>query len=205
MHVDYMEREYANGNQELRPDTRSYSLFLSAVSKSTGSEKAKTALDVMERMKKQIQQGNPDVAIDEHHYSLAINACAFSNADVESEAEAFKIAASLFDEVVISSVLEPSSLTYGWFLQACGRLRVSDAMKNPYIERAFCLCRDEGLVNDFVLRRLFGAASPELLDKLFSETGIDVARKQNQVKVSMLPPSWTSKAHRRHNTGKSGS
>ena len=148
-------------------------------------------------MKEQIRLGNQGVTIDEHHFSLAINACAFSNADIDSELEAFQIATKLFDEVVSSPDLEPTSLTYGWFIQCCGRLRVPEAMRNAYIERAFHRCCEQGLVNDFVLRRLLGAAQDELLGKLFVATRLSSPWKPSRVRVSMLPSAWTCHARRK--------
>ena len=196
-HLDYMEAEFAGGNQELRPDTRSYSLLLSAISKSSGQGKARKALDVIHRMKEQIQLGNDAVVLDEHHFSLAINACGFSNADVDSEIEAFQIAIKLFDEVISSSYLTPTSLTFGWFIQSCGRLRAPEAIRNAYIERSFRICCKRGLVNDFVLRRLLGAAPEDLLGKLLEETDFSGPFKISRLKVSMLPAAWTRHASSR--------
>eukprot|EP00977_Amphora_coffeiformis_P001907 scaffold362_cov176-Amphora_coffeaeformis.AAC.33 len=196
-HVEYMENEYAAGNVELRPDTRSYSLLLSAISKSTGHDKARKALDVINRMKEQIRRGNQGVTMDEHHYSLAINACAFSNADIDSEVEAFQIATKLFEEVMNTPDLQPTSLTFGWFIQACGRLRVPEAIRNAYIERAFNLCCERGLVNDFVLRRLLGAGPEDLLGKLLAPLKISSSWKLGRVNVSMLPAAWTARTGKR--------
>lgn len=142
-------------------------------------------------MKEQRKLGNP-LVIDEHHYALAINACGFSNADIDSEVEAFQIAIKLFDEVVGSSELTPSSLTFGWFIQSCGRLRAPDALRSLYIERSFRLCCKQGRVNDFVLRRLVGAAQEDLLRKLLEEVNVDGPYyKSARIYVSMLPESWT--------------
>ena len=148
-------------------------------------------------MKQQNRLGNEAVVIDEHHYSLAINACGFSNADIDSEVEAFQIAIKLFDEVVGSSELSPTSLTFGWFIQSCGRLRASEALRNAYIERSFRLCCKQGLVNDFVLRRLVGAAPEELLRKLLEEVNVDGPFKSTRLSVSMLPGSWTRSCKRK--------
>jgi hypothetical protein len=188
-----MEREYANGNAELQPDTRTYGLLLSAISKSNGNNKAQDALNVITSMKEQIEAGNTAITIHEHHYSLAINACAFSNNDMDTEHKAFEIATCLFDEISGSTVLEPSSLTYGWFIQACGRLHVSDTLRRQYIKKAFNLCRRHGLVNDFVLRRFLGAASDEMVTTLLSPLEIENPKKVGRIKVSMLPAEWKSR------------
>jgi len=163
-HLEEMEQEYNNGNVMLRPDSRSYSLVLSAWSTSSSPNKGAKALHILNAMKKQVAS-NPDVVLDEHHYGLCINTCAFSNADIQAENEAFQIALMLFNEVVESD-LHVTSLTYGWFIQCCGRLRVPEQMKAEQIERALRLCRSHGLVTDFVMRRLQGAASKDLYERL---------------------------------------
>lgn len=189
-HVELMENEFSHGNADLKPDTATYSHLLTAISKSTGKDKARKAHDVVNRMKEQVRNGNEWVVIDEHVYSLAINACAFSNQDIESEIEAFNIATKLFDELLDSNYLKPTALTYAWFIQCCGRLRVPKSMRNAYIERAFHSCCEQGLVNAFVLKRLLGAAPDELLRELLSPTKRGGDWKPSHVRVSMLPASW---------------
>jgi len=190
-HLAEMELAYKRGNVAMRPDSKTYSLVLSAWSTSVAPEKAKNALSIIEAMKQQINEGNPDVVLDEHHFALAINACAFSNSGVEAENEAFRIAARLFDEVVVSDLLQATSLTYGWFLQCCGRLRVPEIVRDAHIERAFRLCCADGLVTDFVVKRLIGAASEDLYDSLMEPSLCATRKLKGRISRSLLPPEWT--------------
>jgi len=187
-YLDEMESSYFSGLLELQPDTRSYGLVLSAWSKSSCTDKYRRALQILRRMERQ-QKKNPNVVVDEHARSLVINTCGFSNSgDDASQTEAFEVAVTIFNEIVESH--QPSSLSFGWFIQACGRLRVPEEKKHGQIERAFRLCCDAGLVNDFVLHRLMGAASDPLYRKLIQPArnlGSSMNRKQT---LQLLPNEW---------------
>jgi hypothetical protein len=174
---------------ELHPDTWSYLHVLMAWSKSSCLDKLHRALRTLRRMKDQDKMGNPNVSVNEHALSLVIKTCAFSNfgVDAEADAYAFEIAVELFDEILESNDHYPTSLSTGWFIQACGRLRVPEREKSIQIERAFMLCRRAGLVNDFILHRLKGAASEALYRKL---TGTRFDSRTNAVNMSELPYSW---------------
>ena len=160
-HLQEMETSFEHGKMELQPDTRSYGLVLSAWSKSSNPEKAKRSLELYRHMEEVQKQEGSDVHVCEHAASLVINACAFSNAAPEDEAAAFEIAVSLFDEMLSSDDKKPSSLTYGWFLQACGRLGVANERRMSSIEKAFTHCCEAGLLNDFVFHRFKGATTEE--------------------------------------------
>ncbi len=187
-----MERSYAAGDASLQPDTKSYGLVLSAWSKSCSSHKARRALQLLRRMEQAQREGNDRVKVDEHAYSLVINTCAFCNDAIDVEIDAFEIAVQIFDEMLSSSDNSPSSLTYGWFIQACGRLRVSKEDCAKAIEKAFKRCCDDGLLNDFVFHRLKGAASDEVFLSLLSGpalSNLKDARKQ-KVSIHQLPFDW---------------
>lgn len=167
IHLENMERQYAIGNERMRPDTRSYGLVLNAWSRSNTEGKARRALGILRRMKAQQEGGNPSVELTQHAYSLVINTAGFSNGSREEEADAFDIAVTLFDEMLeLGGELAPYSLTFGWFIQVCGRLTVPVEKKEYHIERAFQCCVVAGMVNDFVLNRIRGAASEALYKRM---------------------------------------
>jgi hypothetical protein len=196
-HLEEMKRQYQAGRIELQPNSKTYGLVLNAWTKSGNFDKAQRALDVLERMKEEHQKGELNVGPSEHAYSLVINACAFTNSGLDAEAKAFKIAIKVMKELIGSADLEPSSLTYGWFFQACGRLRVPDHLKDPSIEVAFLRCCERGLMNDFVLNRLKGAATETLFKKLMAPVANKVP-KYDQTKEKLkqrlllqhLPGDW---------------
>lgn len=188
-YLDEMERLCQSGDHSICPDTKSYQLVLSAWSKSNTFDKAPRALRVLRRM-----MSNPTVEVGEHAYSLVVNTCAFSNASVEAEREAFSIAVDLLDEMFKSDALHPRPLTYGWFIQACGRLRVPKQQKQPQLTKWFQRCCQDGFLNEFVLRRFRGAAPEPMFEALVVDNLLPSARsrKRSSITVRDLPSSWSS-------------
>jgi hypothetical protein len=197
MYLDEMESAHRNGSVALRPDTKTYWTVLSAWAKSSCPEKFRRALAILRRMELQQQEGNQDVCVDEHARSLVINACGFSNTYSDTDAEAFSVACTIFDEILDADPSKyPSSLTFAWFIQSCGRLRVPDADKQAQIERAFLLCCKVGRVNEFVLHRLRGATSESFYQKLVGPangTQRPVPRHRSALKY--VPRSWKRNAN----------
>lgn len=188
-YLDEMEASFNKGFSEMQPDSRSYGLVLSAWSKSPCTEKFRRALRVLRRMEQQQENGNQRVSVDEHARSLVINACGFSNAGAEIEFEAFVVACTLFDEMVDSDCNRPTSLTFGWFIQAMGRLRVAEENKSAQIEKAFKMCCEAGLVNDFVMHKLKGAATDSLYKRLLHPAAKS-DRDRAWITVVQLPSEW---------------
>lgn len=188
-YLDEMEASFQNGVIEMQPDSKSYTLVISAWSKSSNVDKFRRALLVLRRMEHQQQTGNMQILIDEHPRSLVINACAFSNFGGEIELEAFNVACTLFDEILNATNSQPTSLCFGWFIQAMGRLDVEEERKTARIEMAFRECCNAGLVNEFVLHRLKGAAPLGLLQRL-----IQPANEKSCLQpmdMSRIPQEWT--------------
>ena len=129
-----------------------------------------------------------------------INTCAFTNASQDAEENVFKIAVKTLTKLIESDYMEPSSSTFGWFIQACERLKIPTEIKESNLERAFHTCCEKGLVNDFVLSRLKVAASDVHFKQLVSPA-VRKLRKcdkdrndlKQQINLSHLPMSWTSK------------
>jgi len=189
-HLEAMERKFSQGDERMRPTTRSYGIALSAWTRSPMEGKAQRALAVLRRMEDQIKNGNKEVSFNPFAKSLVINACSFSNRSSREEAEAYQIAIQVFEEMVESTDRQRTlSVTYGWFLQSLGRLSVDEADREWRIERAFCKCCEQGLVNDLVLSRLRGAASPALFDKLLNPVVNDDI-SMTMVRSNHLPLEW---------------
>ena len=207
VYLDEMEAAFETGRLHLAPDTRSYGLALSAWSKSTARDKHLRALAILQRMKRQEEQGNVNVKVDEHARSLVINACGFSNAGADAGKEAFDIAVSIFDQI-IAGPGQPTALSFGWFIQACGRIQgIPDEMKEAQIRKAFMRCCEVGLVNDFILNRLKGAASEELYRKLLQpaiNSTQESEGRQNRVSIAQLPLDWKRNSIVRHKRVKNG-
>lgn len=187
-HLSWMETQCAEGVSQLCPDEQSYRISLSAWAKSKSMEKVQKCLTIIGRM-----ENSTNLSLDEHSISLVINACAFANNN--SNKESFETAVKMMDILLDSKELRPSSLTYGWFIQACGRLKVPNESPEKHIRRAFKSCCEDGLVNSFVIHRLRGATSNGLFREMMrngledSETK-SVLNLPTKVLLEKLPTSW---------------
>ena len=190
-HLDTMERRFADGQERMRPSTRCYGIALSAWTRSSEDGKARRTLAVLRRMEEQIRGGNKGVTRNPFNKSLVINACSFSNRSPEEEADAFEIAVTVFEEMIEATGAEETlSVTYGWFLQLCGRLSVPEEERLRQIDRAFKVCCERGLANDLVLSRLKGAAPPNLYEKLLEPVRTANGNLAPVVRTNHLPAAW---------------
>jgi hypothetical protein len=192
-HLDTMERRFGEGMELMRPTTRCYGIALSAWTRSSVEGKARRALSVLRRMEEQVRGGNRAVSPNSFAKSLVINACSFSNRSPKEEADAYSIAVTVFDEMVNSTAVDrPLSVSYGWFLQLCGRLSLPTEEKIERIATAFHKCCEQGLVNDLVLSRLKGAAPPELYAELLQPVldRLEASELPHVVRTTHLPVDW---------------
>ena len=203
--LEDMEQKSDSGLLELRPNARSYCLVLSAWSKTESPDKAERALAILERMERRYEERKLPSRPGDHPHSLVINACAFTNSGPDAEMNAFKIAIDVMTKISETGYLSPSNVCYGWFIQACGRLKIPDHIKEENLERAFATCRQEGLVDDFVLSRLKGAASEAQLKELLAPAlkrieNFDPKKDDIRMKVQInhLPKDWTRKRQKQN-------
>jgi hypothetical protein len=199
-HLTQMEMLSDAGNTDISPDTKSYELVLSAWGKSKSNDKASQALSILRRMQQRTNRTGSILEVDDHAFSLVINACAFSYAESTLENEqAFRIATDALNELIESAKLNPSALSYGWYIQACSRLRLPESLKYASIERAFNLCCSDGLLNDFVLYRLKQATTDQQFAKLINQgfwgqsTTWTVQGIRDRCSIEQLPRKWQSR------------
>jgi hypothetical protein len=200
-HLSNMESMSDEGNMEISPDAKSYELVLTAWCKSRCKTKAVEALRVLRRMQHRSSMKGSAIEVDNHAFSLVINACAFSHTDSAFDSEqVFGIATDILNELVTSSTMQPSSLSYGWYLQACMRLRLPENVKLASIERAFRLCCDDGLLNDFVLYRLKQATTDQQFARIISQGNprppymASVQGIRDRCTIDSLPRKWRWKS-----------
>ncbi len=193
---DMETRADGGGEKELQPNARSYSLVLACWSKMKTSDKADQAFRILNHTKGREEKGLLSLPQNDHLHSLVVNTCAFTNTDSAAENRAFKIAVQVMKELVDETDIVPTSTIFGWFFQACGRLKADKTLREENIEWAFTKCCRMGLVNDFVLERLKGSASDELLHRL---TGAalgtldekDTRTVKERLHLDHLPTQWT--------------
>ncbi|CAJ1954430.1 unnamed protein product [Cylindrotheca closterium] len=188
-----MEEICDSGKSEMIPSVKSYYLVLLAWSKSDSQNKAEEAYRVFNRMKQRYVDGKLYSISDARPYSQVINTCAFTKADASTELMAFNIAVKVFKEVVESKDIHPSSLFFGWFFKACGRLQVPDSIRDRSLVFAFKECSKRGLVDSFVLHQLKSSAPEYVLRRLLSVPSMDKNSKHDykySVRLPHLPNEW---------------
>jgi len=194
--ADMERRADDEGDQELQPNARSYALALTCWSKMKSSDKAEQALRILNRTKEREEKGLLSLPKNDHLHSLVVNTCAFTNGDSEVEKRAFQIAIQVMKELVHDRDIVPTSTLFGWFFQACGRLKLDKSLKEEYTEWAFTTCCEMGIVNDFVLERLKGSTSDELFKKITRAalTQLDENDSRSvkeRLNLHHLPTEWT--------------
>lgn len=200
-----MENKFDAGDSEMRPNARSYCLVITAWAKSDSFDKAQRALEVLERMEGRYKKNKINPRTGERPCSLVINACAFTSASPDAETSVFQIAVKLMTKMLKESdYLQPVSLTYSWFIQACSRLHIPAHIRDSNIEHAFLSCCEAGMVNNFVLNRLKVAAPEPLFKRLMSPVLLSLPKHERdkgdlkqRISLSHLPKSWTRKPNRR--------
>lgn len=193
---DMERRSDVEGQNELQPNARSYSLALTVWSKMKSSDKAEQAYRILKRTKEREDNGLLFVPRNDYLHALVVNTCAFTRGDKDVEERALQIAVEVMKNLLGETDIVTNSVTFGWFFQACERLEVDKRRRDDNIEWAFRRCCDLGLVSDFVLARFQRSASDELFQRLvgdfLSNFDSDENRQvEDQLQLDHLPTYWT--------------
>ncbi len=226
--LDLLEEKSDAGDNDMAPNFNSYNKVIGTWSKSSSPNKVDRALAVLERMRRRKEEGKLNGRVPEYSYALVINTCAFcSLKDPAEELRIFRIAENLFNHLLRESEenggkTEPSPTTYGWYIQAVGRLGIPDKLKRDTLEQTIKRCCKKGRVNPFVWERIKSATTHtqfmQLMEPVFSrlnrngnesssapsdvngQTGVRLI-----VKYSQLPKEWVWKGYPAADTnGKTG-
>lgn len=198
-----METKADEGESSVQPNARSYALVMTAWSKVNAIDKAEQAYGVLCRMRERMKQGKVTFPSNDYPHSIIMNACAFTNGNKEDDDRAFQIAVKTLNELIRGQVT-PSGVTFGWFIQACRRLKVDAKLKEEHLERAFTTCCEFGLMSDFILQRFKEAASDELFNKVMRKViasleapkSGDTRSIKERIELAHLPMEWR-KSHKR--------
>lgn len=150
----YLDEMKQSGNSHGRPDVIAYTAFVNLVAKTSVTNKAEVAFEVLSELE--------ELSIVPNHrlYLAILMACAFSNNYPRPARErAFQIAAQVFRQAYFQSPTEkPPMVMYGFFFQAAAGLR-----HDKEVELVYKLCNKAGFANDKSIQRDLKAAAPHLL------------------------------------------
>ena len=186
-----MERKYHDGDVVLMPNVQSY---ISAMVGWKYCPDVKKQVDgakrVFERMKIQYQKGNHACKPTTESYHAIMNVCRtypHQTASHEIKKKALTCAISTMNEMRETDSVYLNSKTYNLLLNAIGTLLDDGShAQNNAIESVFIKCREEGLVDSDILRRLRRVASHDVYRRCILEH----VRKDNS-NFLQVPYSWS--------------
>ena len=116
------------------------------------------------------KDGNDNLKPNSSSYTIIINACAFSpNRQNSKDDKSFvlQIALDIMEELAQCSYANPTDITYGTFIKACGRLLGSSdkELLNNLLRKTLDDARNNDQLSNFVLKQL-KQASRELYDEV---------------------------------------
>ena len=186
--LNHMEEEYQSGKASQQPNTRTYGLVLASWAKSPAPNKAEKARAILKKMEIQCKS-NEHVTMNVHCYNAVINAAAFTEGGLATRLEAFKIATRTLDDLFEAKGIDPISSTFGTYIKACGKLSLPRDVVEPAIEKSFDICRDLGLVNDFVLTQILFSTCRTQYEALLGD--VLVGKDQNEkIDMTCIPNDW---------------
>lgn len=188
--LSYLEQEYGNGQDQMRPTAKTYILTMMCFAKSKEKSKAQKTLNILRRMQEQYRSGKVSTQPNVQAYSILINAAAFtSHEDIEEENESLYIAKLALKELQECGYDKPNSITYGSFLKACGHLNLPKGKLENEAKRAFMDCCEDGHVNEYVVTQLKNAVSHVSFEELVPNLNAVEGKKGWSNKN--LPSEWS--------------
>jgi pentatricopeptide repeat protein len=191
---EMMERRRQVG--ALSPSERVYTSFIRALAKSRVPGLHKKVELILNRMNKLYEEGKvADMKPSVYTYNCALNACSEClQIESVSPSEAFQTSVRIFAE--LRKETDPDHVTFGNLIRCSNLLPESETEKKvKFVKATFQLCRDNGLVNNLVLRDLKNAASNELWAEL-TKIPLDVSTEDESI-LDFLPSSWSKNVKRR--------
>jgi hypothetical protein len=164
------------------PDGRLYTTALNIISRSNDSKKAANAKRVFDRYQKIVDEAGDDgTKFLESMYRSILSACAYTRGTTpEENFEAFQIALGVLKQLRTHPNLTFNSSSAGLFLKACTSLMPEGQKRDDLVKGVFEDCCKRGIVNEFVINALDGAASDKLQLELvggFISDGIRIRKE----------------------------
>ena len=181
-----MEQRHRDGDNDFKPNTRTYTSVIDAWAKSGEEGAAKRAEHILISMDDLFKKTNdPDVKPNVHTANAVCNACAFTKVD-HDKAEALEIAFRVFDWINAQKDMQADAYTFTILLSVCSNLLPRDdrATRFAHARGFFGSCCQAGYVNDYVMRKLRQTVTEEEYLSLVNYC----------TEFSSLPHEWTRNA-----------
>mmetsp|Transcript_32052 Transcript_32052/g.48743 ORF Transcript_32052/g.48743 Transcript_32052/m.48743 type:complete len:559 (+) Transcript_32052:161-1837(+) len=192
--VEEMEELYAErmakgtplkpGEETTKPNARTFTTVLHAISRSRDHGKAKRALRTLMKMR-ELAKTDPDCTPTIGAYNQAIDACAKSRGD---QVEALKIAFAILKTVEMDENVKPIDHTYSNTIKTVAFLLPTGSERNKLALAVFEKAKKDGMVSGEVMKNMRKALDADAMHELLSEDFSD-----NQ----QVPHSWNKNVRRR--------
>lgn len=164
---DSFQRAYAilskmeNGTGDVRPNVYTYNVLINVVAKSKLPGKAKIAVRLINRMK---EVSIRPITIT---YNNALNACAFSDRELDDKGEVMQVATMILK--VAQETSGANYITYATYFRVV-RFFVSDRLEQwRLIRETFRQCCEDGQLETHIMRQIRPALSPHQYGLLMDE------------------------------------
>ncbi|CAB9522364.1 Pentatricopeptide repeat-containing protein [Seminavis robusta] len=188
--ITVMEKASAEEGSDcdFRPNADSYKWLLAVHARSRDPDKVETARHVLERMTETFAEDNNsrDESIVDL-YNAFLDVCS-SAAPLKDHSQPTILQESLkaVEELKSRYSLQPNPQTYANLLRVCKNHLAVGKERSRIVETIFKSCRDEGLVDERVLRSLKSVASEDqYMDLVVSKSDLVEGKR-------MVPEEWTS-------------
>lgn len=183
-----MEAGFQAGNFDLEPSVIHYNVILDAHAQCPNVE---MATDAYRLYKEMIGLHRPSCTPNIITYNSLLRACANTFGSTEIKQKAFLIASDVFQNILDSKDVRPSSITFVFMFKILRKLLPEgDPMRSAVLKRSFDYCTRAGLLNDIVLQQLeWACSSKHELATLLNLKSVPFALSSQD-----LPMEWTRNA-----------
>ena len=187
--LEELENSYSDGNVASRPATPHYNIALDGIAKSEYPDKAQQADKLLRHM---LSQNNEQARPTINTFDAVLRACSGTNGNPKARESALRISFQVFELIIKSSQVEPSSVTFASLIKSMKRMmRKKDPNRVKLISKAFRKCCSLGLLNSFVLRQVQAALSDQELQLLLNDLNV---RSDGRLSPKDMPSMWSENA-----------
>lgn len=185
------ERYKQTKDKSVMPNLRTFTMAILALAtcpRQGNIIKARTLLTRLTKLYEETQE--EALRPNEYPYNYVINCAANTIGTTEEKVQAFRLATQTYQEMRNSSLVQPDSFTYAFWIKACNNLlpRGSE-LHSKCVSIAFEQCKKDGVVTNEVLYRLQQCSTSKVVQPLL---GVEAKPGQgNYVQVNDLPPLWS--------------
>lgn len=184
------------GDADLKPNIRTYSFVIQAMSKNPILSNVVKAREILDRLLEEYEaSGDEKIRPNTIPFNYVLHCAAMCIGNEKDKLQAFQVATQTYNDLRKGSHGKPDSYTYSFWFRCCKNLLPTGELRRKCISVAFGECRKDGLVSE----RLLTAIPQDILVSLLeadSRTSLQ-ANKSERLKLRDLPASWSRNASTR--------